>query len=208
MGLVTSIKPQRNKKRFNIFVDGVFSFSLGAEALIKTGLKENQEISPKKIEKLIEENEFNKIMDKILRFLSFRPRSKKEILFFLKKKQVGEKVEKMILEKLKELGLLDDKAFAKWWIEQRLAFKPVSKKVLSKQLKQKGISPEIFEEIISSGEYPEEITTAVKILEKRKRVFENLPPLKMEQKAINILLYRGFSYNLAKRAVVKFLKKG
>ena len=80
MPVITSIKPQKKKQqRFNIFLDGKFAFSLSAEALAQAGLHENQEIPPNDVRKLINESEFALIFDKILKFLSFRPRSEFEI---------------------------------------------------------------------------------------------------------------------------------
>ena len=49
-------------------------------------------------------------------------------------------------EKLVVLDLLDDLAFAAWWIDQRNTFRPKGKKLLVYELKQKGISGEIIQE--------------------------------------------------------------
>ena len=87
MPFVTSIEPQKKKPdRFNIFVDGKFSFGLDAETLVKSGLKTGREISEKEIKKLVFENETNKLMEKALRFLSFRPRSESEVRRYLRRK--------------------------------------------------------------------------------------------------------------------------
>ena len=86
MPAITSVEPQKKKERFNIFVDGKFRFGLDAETLVKSGLKVGQEISEKEIEKLVLENEVRKLMDKALRFLSFRPRSESEVRQYLRKK--------------------------------------------------------------------------------------------------------------------------
>lgn len=86
MPKITKIQPQKKEERFNIYVDGKFAFGLDAETVVKSGLKVGQEISEKEIEKLVFENETNKLMEKALRFLSFRPRSESEVRQYLKKK--------------------------------------------------------------------------------------------------------------------------
>lgn len=207
MPLITQIKPQKNKKRFNVFVDGKFAFGLNAETLLKEGLKENQEITQEEIEKLIKENEFQKLLDKALRFLSFRPRSQKEILDFLAKKQAGTETEKMIMGKLKDLGMVNDLEFAKWWVEQRAIFKPAGKKLLSFELRQKGVPKKIIEQVLAEGEPLDELAVASQLLEKRKRRWENLPLDKLKKKAFEFLMQRGFDYEVVKEAVAKLGKK-
>jgi len=207
MPLITQIKTQKNNKRLNVFVDGKFAFGLDAETLLKEGLKENLEITQQEIEKLIKENEFQKILEKVLRFLSYRPRSQKEILGFLVKKQTGEETEKMVMGKLKDLGMVNDLEFAKWWVEQRKTFRPTGKRLLVTELQQKGISKEIIEQVLAERDYPEELETASQLVEKRKRKWENLPPDKLKKKAFEFLMQRGFDYEVVKEVVAKLGKK-
>lgn len=197
MSLITQIKPQKNKKRFNVFVDGKFSFALPAEALAKAGIRANDEITPEEIEKLIKENEFQKILDRVLNFLSFRPRSKKEILDFLVKKQSGEKTQKMVMARLKDLGMVDDKAFAEWWVEQRKNFRPKGVRGLKAELIKKGINKELIEEAI--GKIIDEESLARVSLEKKIETFRKLPPEKFRQKVTSFLAYRGFSWDTIKK---------
>ncbi len=207
MSLITSIKPQKNKSRFNIFIDGKFALGLDAETMIKEGLKENQEISQKDIEKLIKENEFQKLLDKALRFLSYRPRSEKEILDFLVRKQAGEETSKMVMARLKELDMVDDKAFADWWLEQRKTFRPKGKILLKLELGRKGISKGITEQLLEDQGNEDELKVARKLLEKKAGRWQNLPSLEFKKKTGDFLLRRGFTWETVNEAVAKFFKK-
>ena len=87
MPQITSIEPQKRRKgRFNVFADGNFSFSVDEKILADEKLKVGENLTAEKIEKIISEYELSKILEKVLRFLSFRLRSKKEIVNYLKKK--------------------------------------------------------------------------------------------------------------------------
>ena len=148
MSQITDIKPQKkDPKRFNIYVGGKFAFALPFEALALAGLKINQEISQEEIDKLVKENEFLKVYDRVLKFFSFRPRSEKELKDWFKRKQVGEETQEMILQKMKQLGYLNDEEFAQWWIEQRTTFRPAGTRLLAMELRQKGVSKEIVSHV-------------------------------------------------------------
>lgn len=84
-------------------------------------------------------NNDQSIYDKLLRFASLRPRSKKEFEFWFRKHKVDKKLQKGLFNRLKRLDFLNDKKFATWWVEQRNAFRPKPKRVLNQELRIKGI---------------------------------------------------------------------
>lgn len=210
MPQITRIEPQKNKhslisrklenkKRFNIFIDGEFALGLDAEILIKEGLKENQEISSERINELVKENELQKLLDKALRFLSYRPRSEKEISDFLTRKQAGKETVKMVMVRLKDLGMIDDLKFSQWWLEQRQTFRPKGKRLLVMELKGKGVNREIIDRLLESQTGEDEFEIGKRILAKKAERWQNLSPLEFRKKASEFLLRRGFSWDTIKR---------
>lgn len=148
---------------------------------------------------------FPKFYDRSLRFLSFRPRSEKEIADFLKKKKVGEATIKKILDKLKEYKFLDDREFARWLIEQRQGRKPRGKRLIEMELKQKGIAEPIIEEAQNALSNQSEL--AKKALEKKVAVYRHLNRVKAYQKLSQFLLRRGFDWETVKGTIDEILKK-
>ena len=73
MPIITSIKPQKNGKRVNIYLDEEFGFGLDLENFVKLGLKVEQKLSEDEVEEIVKKAEFQKVYDKILRFASLRP---------------------------------------------------------------------------------------------------------------------------------------
>jgi len=206
MPLISDIKPQKKLRsgepRFNIFIDGLFGFSLPAETLVKSGLKIGQQLSAEEIDKLVKENDYLKYFNLVLKFISFRPRSGKEILDWLKRKDVGKSVQVMILAKLKHLGYLDDEEFVKWWIEQRTTFRPSGKRAIEMELRQKGISREVIEHGTHNMEHgTKEYDLAKKAIEKKLSLWKNLPPDKFRQKLSSFLARRGFSWETIGRVI-------
>ncbi len=207
MPLITDIKPQKNKKRFNIYLDGQFAFGLSVEARLKAGLKIDQEISSQKVEELIKEDEFLKFYDRALNFLSYRPRSEKELQDWFKKKKVGSETQKLIEKKLNRLGYLDDREFARWWVEQRLTFRPFGKRRLALELRQKGINQEMVEEELGKLEDDKLIELAEELVKKKMKTTKNLPYLQAREKLFAFLSRRGFHWEIIKEVVAKTLKK-
>lgn len=153
---------------------------------------------------------FNKYYNLTLRFLSFRPRSKKEIKEYLNRKKVDEEVANKIIQKLEELNFLNDEEFAKWLIEQRTNFKPRSSRLIKIELKQKGISEEIIDSQISSGgsgSMSNELEKAKKIVESKISKYKGLTKQEIFKKLGGVLARRGFSYDIIKKSIDETFKK-
>lgn len=145
---ITNIKLQKNQKRFNIYLDGRFRFSLSALALAKANLKVDQVLSEKEIKRLKDKDVKDKLFDWALRFLSYRPRSEKELSDYLQKKGGKIKAAAATIQKLKRNDLVDDRLFAGWWIQQRSRFRPKGRYALRLELMKKGLEKEVVEENI------------------------------------------------------------
>ncbi len=55
-----------------------------------------------------------------------------------------------VLKKLKEQGLVDDTAFAEFWRDNRQSFSPRSQRLVKLELRQKGVSSDIIERVVST----------------------------------------------------------
>src|SRR5258708_6957747 len=97
-----------------------------------------------------------------------------------------------LFAKLKNLELIDDTKFAKWWIEIRQSFSPKSKRVLNNELQIKGINKEIITEALKEIDIDEE-KIAVDLLNKKR--FED------DKKRFAYLVRKGFDFEIAKKAI-------
>jgi regulatory protein len=136
----------------------------------------------------------NSPFDRALKYLSFRPRTEKEIRDYL-----GEECTEDIIGRLKELNFINDEEFAKWYIDQRTRFRPRSHRLMDLELKKKGI---ILDTQHLSPNTNEEL--AKKALEKKLILWDKLPYLEYKTKAVRFLASRGFSWD----TIEKIVKKG
>jgi regulatory protein len=156
---------------------------------------------------------FDRYYNLSLNYLSFRPRSEKEVTDYLTKKikdkklnlkseSDGDEIISKIIKKLKEYKFIDDTAFAKFWIEQRLKSKHKPIRAVEFELKQKGIHKEIINELLSEIESKDSDLNNAKLLADRKMdYYRNLPPDKRREKVLSFLMRKGFSYDTAKKAL-------
>lgn len=149
---------------------------------------------------------FVKLLERVLKFVAIRPRSRQEILRYLQKKiPKNEKLLTQLVKEVEVLGLIDDREFAYWWVEQRITFRPKGKKALFFELRQKGVDKEMIEEILS--ERLDEIVLARKLAQKKWLSLKNLPPKVGQQKLVGFLSRRGFSWQTVKKVVDEIDKK-
>src|SRR4051812_44632916 len=138
-GLITAVEPQvrGGGKRANVFVDGRYAFSLTIE--LAAGLRVGSAVTASTASGLLNEDQRARVYDAALRFLGARPRSEREIRTRLAKHQFAPEMVDGAIERLRRIGLVDDAAFAEYWVEQRQTHRPRGGRLLKQELRAKGI---------------------------------------------------------------------
>jgi regulatory protein len=135
-------------------------------------------------------------LDAAYYYLSFRPRSEGEIRQWLRKRGCSNDVADKTIAKLREQNLSDDLAFAQFWKDNRLSFKPKSKRLIARELRDKKIDAEIIEQV-TKGIDDEEI--AHRLASSRLPSLAHLDYPHFRRRLSSYLAYRGFSYEVIKR---------
>ena len=84
-------------------------------------------------------------MEVAARYLATRPRTRWEVDRRLRRAGIAEGEIAAALDRLVELGYLDDAAFARWWGEQRDRHSPRGRRMIEAELRQRGVPREIIE---------------------------------------------------------------
>ncbi len=153
---------------------------------------------------------FERYCNASLRFLSFRPRSEKEVRDYLNKKKVDPLIIEKIIIKLKEKNFINDAEFAKMWVESRTRFKPRSIKFIIIELKQKGISQDLIKSVIQNSEFriQNDLEQAKKLVEKKREKYKGVSKQELYQKLGGFLARRGFDWETIKASIDEVMKKG
>ena len=221
MSKITSVEPQKNNpRRFNIFLDGQFAFGADEDLVVERRLVQGKEINPDDMEKILSEAEVGKLVEKVYGLLNVRYRSEREIRDYLRnlsfkrkikdQDELSEVVVEALIEKLKKRDLINDLRFAKEWVEARRKSKQKGINALKSELFQKGINREIVDEVLSAenSDTSSEENLAKNALEKKLRIWKNLPEMEFKQKALSFLMRKGFNYDLAKQVVENSIREG
>ena len=150
-------------------------------------------------------------MEIAARYLGARPRTRWELERRLRRSGTDDATVERTVDKLVELGYVDDRAFARWWAEQRDRHSPRGRRMVEAELRQHGVPREIIEEL-RGGELAEpaldhhglpatEDERALAALDRHLRG----RPIPEDRKAIErigmYLVRRGFAPETARRAI-------
>jgi regulatory protein len=190
MGIITALTVQkRNSDRLNVYLDGVFAF--GLETAVAATLKIGQNLSTEQIASLQKQDEVSKAKNRAVQLISRRPRSVAEIEWYLRNKEFEDIVIERAVTRLQEVGLLDDEAFTRYWIDQRNTFKPRSHLALRQELQQKGVARSIIEAALSDVD---QTAVAFRAATKQASRYTHLSEEEFRQKLGGFLQRRGFYY--------------
>lgn len=194
---ITDIKQQvKRKDRYSIFIDGKYSFALSESKLLELGLVVGQEFDKTQLELTKDEAELDKGVYRVMDLISRRPRSKWEITDYLKRKAYKSAEIEKILNILDGKGYIDDKDFARRWVESRRLLKSTSKRKLSLELRQKRVSDETISEVIANDETNDLDVLKELIIKKRQQT-----RYKDREKLMAYLMRQGFNYGDVKDAI-------
>lgn len=200
---ITRIEKQiKFKNRYNIFLDGEFAFGLYDDTILKFGLRTNDELSDEIIDQIKKHDEFNYGKFIAYSFLSYKQRSKSEIIKKLKAKKISDNVIENIVNVLTEQKYINDHNYAKLYLESKLMSKPIGKRLLKLKLYEKGIDKEVSEKVIDEN-YNEEIEleSAEKLLEKYAKKVRGKNDFEKKKKCFSYLISRGFDFETANKAL-------
>jgi len=195
-GIITRLVYQkRNKNRVSIFLDDAYAFSL--PDILASSLQLGQHLDDDEIARLRAQDDRQRAMDKALRLLARRPRSSHEIDGALKQSDISTDIREQVIARLEEMDYLDDREFARWWVDNRTRFNPRSTRALQQELYQKGVPAPIIAETLA---HLDDETLAVAAGQKRSYRWRHLARTDFDQKMLGFLQRRGFSYPAARFA--------
>ncbi len=204
--IITKLERQkRHPKRLSIFLDGEFAFGADEEVVAQLGLAVDKRVDSETIRKAVEREEEHKVREKALRYLSFRNRSVKELKTFLLGKGYDLDVVARTLARLEEVGLLDDRAFAKAWAEVRVKSKGMGERLLEQELLRKGIGKEVIREAVEGLGNEEE--RALALAQVRVERLKGVDKATAKRRLAGFLRRRGFTGEIVYEVIQKVLER-
>jgi regulatory protein len=208
-----------NPDRVHVFIDGRHAIVVSLDVAAAERLTVGQPCPPARLERLNHLEEEQAAYEQALAFLSYRPRSAREVEQRLRKKgHDPEQIERAIA-RLKRHGLVNDLEFSRFWVNNRMAFNPRGPRLLRSELRQKGVPAEVVDEVLQeqseqqaeAEERAQQVTTnygleddepaagtdlanALALARKRMRSYAGLDPMTARRRLSGFLARRGYDY--------------
>ena len=205
--IITAITYQkRDKLRSSVFIAGEFAFGVNVATIEQFRFRKGDELDAVLFEKLREFD--NRVSAKRIasKFLNTRRRTEKEVRDSLHKEKFDDEIIEEVTSDVKRSGLVDDGAFARAFVHDKRITKPVSSRQLANELRKKGVSKSIIENILGEADEEEgEEDRAMKAATKKwnQLLRRENDDKKRKQKLIAFLGSRGFEYGIIKNVLRK-----
>ncbi|MFH1640141.1 MAG: RecX family transcriptional regulator [Chloroflexota bacterium] len=194
MKKITALRAEgEREKRVSVYLNGKRSLRLAPEVALKEKLAVGQELTEEKIAAMEKLNVYQHTMNAATRFLSHRPCSESELREKLRRRSFSDSNIEQVITRLKELGLIDDVAFAEFWRENRDSFSPRSRYLTGLELQRKGVSREITDAITSTLNDED---SAYRAARSRSRRLPSSDYQIFRQRLGAYLRRRGFTYDV------------
>ncbi|WP_062974630.1 recombination regulator RecX [Nocardia flavorosea] len=133
-----------------------------------------------------------------LRLLAVRARSRAELAQRLSAKGFAAEVIERSLDRLAEVGLVDDAEFARQWVRQRHSFSGKGRQALAQELRRKGVAPEEATAALDDITVDDEHERATELVRRKLRTLPaDLDREKAIRRLVGMLARRGYGHSVA-----------
>lgn len=125
----------------------------------------------------------------------------------LKQRGITDEIINILLQEYVDKGYINDMDYAEQFVYSKTTYNKLAKKAISYKLKQKGISTEIIEKVLSEIADEDEENQAVTIATQRMKTNKNLSPQKRVEQVAGMLMRKGYSPSVAFKATKTALQE-
>jgi regulatory protein len=141
-----------------------------------------------------------------LRLLTLAPRTRAQLADALRKRGIPDETADEVLSRFEDVGLIDDAAFARAWVESRHYSRGLAGRALSAELKQRGVAADEIRAAIEERLGPDaEVSAARRLIDRKLESTRGLPPEQRTRRLAGMLARKGYPAGLAFRVISEAL---
>ncbi|CAN5510522.1 hypothetical protein BH10ACT10_BH10ACT10_10560 [soil metagenome] len=133
--------------------------------------------------------------------LTGQARSRSELAGKLARKNVPEAVATRLLDRFEEVGLVDDEAFARAWVQSRQSGKGLARRALAQELRRKGVDDEVAAVALDEVDPDDEVETARTLVRRKLRTVATLERDVKVRRLTGLLARKGYPAGVCFRVV-------
>lgn len=188
---IDKVKKLRNGK-YKLIFDNEENIVTYDDVIIDKMLFNGKEVTNEILSEISINNKFYEIYNKILRMITIKWRSRKEIEEYLNKQEISEERKKMILIILTDNGLINDKRYAKAYANDAVNLHKHGPLRIKEDLLKQGVAEEIIENVIYALDPSEIEDNMVSIILKKNRLNHHYSAKFLKNKLSHELLELGY----------------
>jgi regulatory protein len=142
-----------------------------------------------------------------LRLLTAAPRTRAQLARALQRKGVPGEAAEAVLGRFTDVGLIDDAAFARAWVESRHYSRGLSRRSLSAELRRQGVDTEEIREAVGTLDPEQEVTTARRLVEQKMAGTRGQPSETRVRRTAGVLARKGYPPGLVFRLIKEYLEQ-
>jgi regulatory protein len=142
-----------------------------------------------------------------LRKLTARACTRHELDQALQAKNVPQGVIDAVLDRLQDVGLLDDASFAVDWVTSRQQRRHMSRRLLRRELQAKGVERSNIDSALEQVDHNAELTSARDLVERKRAVMNGLAREVQYRRLAGMLSRRGFDSAITTQVLADLLRE-
>jgi regulatory protein len=141
-----------------------------------------------------------------LRLLAIAPRTRAQLARALRRHGTPAEAAETVLARFTDVGLIDDAAFARAWVESRHYSRGLSRRSLSAELRRQGVETDEIREAVDTLDLDQEVATARRLVEQKMAGTRGQPPEVRVRRAAGTLARKGYPPGLVFRLIKEVLE--
>ena len=197
--VILLIKKKRNKYEvFTSINENGLLFT--EEELVENRIIKGASFTKEIWDKIINNHEQSLIYEKVLKYLTFKPRTIKETINYLKENNIEEEIRNNIINKLIKLDFLNDERYVINYIDtaMRMGKGPI---LITHELHQKGIEDDLIKQSLLNYTDEKQIDIAYQVSIKHLKLISKYPKRKQKELLSQKLIRSGFNYSIINKVV-------
>ena len=191
-------KIEKRKRLYLLELDDSEKLYITEDTIVRFMLSKGMEITEQELSEIQDYSQFSYGKNLALYHLSFKQRTAKEVNDYLTQHDIQSEIISQVLDNLKKEHWINDRKYANSFIQSNLLTGDKGSFVLKQKLSQKGISSTIIEEELNQFDFTKLTDKVAKKLLKKYQ--GKLPSKALQDKILQSMINKGFSYSQAKTA--------
>lgn len=196
---LTAAEPRR-KGLTQLYFDGEAAVKVDTETFLRSGWKLGDEIDDEDLYRLMRESDARRARERALYLLERRNHSKKELTDKIARTAASREAAQAAAEKMEELGLIDDRAFARDYARELFLRKRYGPGRVRQELRLKGIDSQVIDELLEEyGDEDRSLENIQAVLDRKYADWRE--DERVRRRAFAALQRMGYSYGLIRQAM-------